>query len=291
LSSPSSSSSCNKTKTKKGDGNCCPLLPFNSGDLDALDKILKFILEAPVTGIQSKIMHLLNEAEYDRLFIDSNVRNRGRFLSLRAGWASGYLTALPLPYLGLTLPPRHFQRVVQFRLGLKTCLVVRCPKCRLHVMDPYGDHAVTCKHGLHIIRRHDRMPYVQNIIAIEAGLKSRLEKTGLIAGRKDRPVDVLLPMFWAGQDTCLDSVITHPLQPTFIDRAAGKSLVAAKAVAAKKHSDDNEKCRCNGLRLIAMAWETFGGSAPEMRIMIRKIAIRHADKHNPPRGQTIYQIN
>jgi hypothetical protein len=28
-----------------------------------------------------------------------------------------------------------------------------------------------------------------------------------------------------------------------------------------------------------------------MHIMIRKIAIRHADKHNRPWGQTIYQIN
>jgi hypothetical protein len=37
-----------------------------------------------------------------------------------------------------------------------------------------------------------------------------------------------------------------------------------------------------------MAWETFGGSAPETRIVIRKIAIRHADKHNWPQGQTIY---
>jgi hypothetical protein len=43
--------------------------------------------------------------------------------------------------------------------------------------------------------------------------------------------------------------------------------------------------------LIALAWETFGGSALETRIMIRKITIRHADKHNHPRGQTIYQIN
>jgi len=40
-----------------------------------------------------------------------------------------------------------------------------------------------------------------------------------------------------------------------------------------------------------MAWETFGGFALETRIMIRKIAIRHADEHNPPRRQTIYQIN
>jgi hypothetical protein len=55
-------------------------------------------------------------------------------------------------------------------------------------------------------------------------------------------------MFRAGQDTYLDSVFTHPLQPTFIDRAVGMSLVAAK-----KHSDDDEKCCCNGLRLIAMA--------------------------------------
>jgi hypothetical protein len=51
-------------------------------------------------------------------------------------------------------------------------------------MDPYGDHAVTCKHGPHTIRRHDRMPYVQNIITNEVGLKSHLEKTGLIVGRK-----------------------------------------------------------------------------------------------------------
>jgi hypothetical protein len=34
--------------------------------------------------------------------------------------------------------------------------------------------------------------------------------------------------------------------------------------------------------MIVMAWETLGGSAPEMHIMIRKIAIRHADKHNRP---------
>lgn len=61
-------------------------------------------------------------------------------------------------------------------------------------------------------------------------------------------------MFCTGQDACLDFVITHPLQPTFINRAVGKSLVAAKAAAAaKKHFDDNEKCRRNGLRLIAMA--------------------------------------
>jgi hypothetical protein len=59
-------------------------------------------------------MHLMNETEYNRLFADNNVHNKGRFLSLRAGWVSGYLTALPLPYFGLTLPSCHFQRVVQF---------------------------------------------------------------------------------------------------------------------------------------------------------------------------------
>jgi hypothetical protein len=156
-------------------------------------------------------------------------------------------------------------------------------------MDSYGNHTVTCKHGPHTIRHHDHMPYVQNIIANEAGLKSCLKKIGLIAGRKDRPTDVLLLMFCAGQDAYLDFVITHPLQPTFIDRAVGKSLVAAKAVATKKHSDDDEKCRWPALDRHGLG--TFGGSALETRIMICKIAIHHADKHNQPRGQTIYQIN
>jgi hypothetical protein len=75
-------------------------------------------------------------------------------------------------------------------------------------MDPYDDHAVTCRHGPHTIHRHDRMPYVQNIIANDASFMSRLEKIGLIAGYKDRLADVLLPMFCAGQDAYLDFVIT-----------------------------------------------------------------------------------
>jgi hypothetical protein len=40
-----------------------------------------------------------------------------------------------------------------------------------------------------------------------------------------------------------------------------------------------------------MAWETFSDSTPETHIILRKIAIRHTDKHNQPRGQTIYEIN
>jgi hypothetical protein len=54
----------------------------------------------------------MNETEYDRLFVDSNVRNKGRLVSLCANWALGYFTTLSLPYFGLTLPPRHFQHVV-----------------------------------------------------------------------------------------------------------------------------------------------------------------------------------
>jgi hypothetical protein len=56
----------------------------NPGNLDALDKILKFNPKAPIVGIQSKIMHLMNDAEYDRLFAVSNVRNKGRLMSLHA---------------------------------------------------------------------------------------------------------------------------------------------------------------------------------------------------------------
>jgi hypothetical protein len=150
-------------------------------------------------------------------------------------------------------------------------------------MDPYGDHAVTCKHGPHTIRRHDRMLYVENIIANEAGLKSRLEKTSLIVDRKDHPVDVLLLMFCIGQDAYLDSVITHPLQLTFIGPSGRKESGRCQGCCRQGTlRDDDEKCRRNGMRFIAMAWETFVGSTPEMRIMIRKIAIHHVDNHNRP---------
>jgi hypothetical protein len=49
----------------------------NLGNLTTLDKILQFI--------QSKIMHLMNETEYDHLFAESNVHNKGRLLFLHAG--------------------------------------------------------------------------------------------------------------------------------------------------------------------------------------------------------------
>jgi hypothetical protein len=60
---------------------------INPEDLTVLDKILQFNPEAPCAGIQSKIMHLMNETEYDRLFADYNMCNKGRLLSLHAGWA------------------------------------------------------------------------------------------------------------------------------------------------------------------------------------------------------------
>jgi hypothetical protein len=63
----------------------CMRQRVNPGDLAALDKILQFNPEAPCVDIQSKIMHLMNEIEYDHFFVDSNVRNKGHLLSLRAG--------------------------------------------------------------------------------------------------------------------------------------------------------------------------------------------------------------
>ncbi len=74
----------------------------NPGNLAALDKILEFNLKAPGADIQSKIMHLMKETEYDRLFADSNVRNKGRLLSLHVGWALG--TSLPYRYPISTSP-------------------------------------------------------------------------------------------------------------------------------------------------------------------------------------------
>jgi hypothetical protein len=62
-------------------------------------------------------------------------------------------------------------------------------------------------------------------------------------------------------------------------------LVAAKVAVAKKHSNDDEKCCYNGLRLIVMAWEMFGRSAPEMHIMIRKIAIRDMTSTTDPKDR------
>jgi hypothetical protein len=90
----------------------CLCQRINPSDLAALDKIFQFNPEEPGASIQSKIMHLMNETEYDHLLVDSNVRNKGCLMSLRADWVSRYLTTLPLPYFGLILPPRHFQRVV-----------------------------------------------------------------------------------------------------------------------------------------------------------------------------------
>jgi hypothetical protein len=85
------------------------------------------------------------------------------------------------------------------------------PICSNVIIMHLGKDTLHANKGPHTIRRHDRMSYVQNIVTNEAGFKPRLKKTGLIAGRKGRPAEVLLPMFCVGQDACLDSVITHPL--------------------------------------------------------------------------------
>ena len=59
--------------------------------------------------------------------------------------------------LNLHLDPAKFQAAVKWWLGIAVSDNTLCPFCLSHALDPVGHHALTCKHGVCVASRYNRL--------------------------------------------------------------------------------------------------------------------------------------
>ena len=108
---------------------------------------------------QRKILEELdNSAFVNLLGKQSSIREKARSQSLSLPQSGAWLSAAPIPALGLHLSSNDFRAALKYRLGVKLYENERkCPFCKSGTLDAMGDHAVSCHGRGDMISRHDRI--------------------------------------------------------------------------------------------------------------------------------------
>ena len=107
---------------------------------------------------QRKIQEELDYSAFDNLMgKQSSIRGKARLHSLSVPQYGAYLSAAPIPALGLHISSNDFRVAPKYRLCVKLYESERnCPFCKSGTLDVRGDHAVSCHGRGDMISRHNR---------------------------------------------------------------------------------------------------------------------------------------
>ena len=150
---------------------------------------------------QQKIQEKFDNTAINNLLEgQTSTREKARLLYLSLPQSGAWLTAAPIPALGLHLQPNEFQAALKHSLGVPLYdSNRRCPNFKSAVLDIFGDHAVSYHGRGDIISRHDRVRDTIMTACSSANLSPVWEQKHLLPEKNSKPGDVYLPSFTAGQ--------------------------------------------------------------------------------------------
>ena len=244
---------------------------FNSriGDHEPLSSTSELIRQKPLSD-------LIDEHSFHELEETCTLAEKVKLTSLTEPHNGDWIRAQPSEALGLGLSPNEFNVLTKWRLGLEIFPSNQtCPLCPNETLDQFAQHALTCKRGPDVCRRHNGL---RNSIADycrRAQLNPILEAG---AGFRDqtRPADVLVPTWNLGKDAALDITVVNPLNDTNIDGAIAIRGSAAAAAASRKHGNNDAKCRKLGWECLPMVVTCYGEWGSEAIAFLDRLASRVA---------------
>ena len=229
-----------------------------------------------------------NTALSNLLECQTSTREKARLLSLSLPQSGDWLTAAPIPALGLHLQPNEFRAALKYLLGVPIYdSDRRCPYCKSAILDIFGDHAVSCHGRGDIISRHDRVRDTIMTASSSANLSPVCEQKHLLPENNSRPGDVYLPSFIAGQPAALDVTITSPQQASLISDAARTCGFALTLAEDRKIGHYYQKCSDMGIHFIPLALETFGELSETTRKRLKRIALLSDNRGFQPSGLSV----
>ena len=239
--------------------------------------------------LQRKIHEELDNSAFDNLIgKQSSIREKARLQSLSLPQSGAWLSAAPIPALGLHLSSNEFRVALKYRLGVKLYENERkCPSCKSGTLDVMGDHAVSCHGCGDMISRHDRIR--DKIISACSGalLSPISEQKSLLPDNNSRPGDIFLPVWNNGLPAALDVTVTSPLQSSLIINASEKSGFALSAAEDRKYEQYAQNCSEVGIQFIPLAFKTFGGFSETVRKTLKRIATLGENRNLQPAGLSV----
>ncbi|KAL5505640.1 hypothetical protein EMCRGX_G007104 [Ephydatia muelleri] len=155
---------------------------------------------------QKVLSSKIEDRQFGYLFHSATLTDRARLLSVSSPHTSAWLSITPSPRLNLHLEPAEFQVALKWWLGIPVVRGQSCPHCPSFVLDDFGHHSLSCKHGGDVVSRHNKLRDVFLDFCQRACLGPRLEM-GCGAGYtnpQSRPADVLVPNWDLGKPAAFD---------------------------------------------------------------------------------------
>ena len=149
----------------------------------------------------SALSEKLDDYQFNLLLNCSSV-DRAHLLSVSSPFAASWLSIIPSEGLGLHLITLIFHVALKWWLGLDTSGGSQCSLCPGSELDHLSHHAVTCKCGVDVVTRHNRLCDCIVEVCRHAHIGVRVEVGNNVtpSHSKTRPADVLIPIgSWARQ--------------------------------------------------------------------------------------------
>ena len=204
------------------------------------------------------------------LYERSDGYHQARINGCRAHGATAWIQATPFPYSKFT--NEQFRLTCFLWLGLPICQdKIRCRYCDV-MMDKYGAHASTCKHGPNIVRRHNRIRNYLYRKMKEAGYACELEKKKLDSKDGKRPADIYVHSLINNKPTAIDVSVTSSVQKKIVRMKTKNIYEAADRQVQTKLNKYEDMVLRNTIKFIPFVIETFGGFCEQARNLLRRLA-------------------
>jgi hypothetical protein len=205
-------------------------------------------------------------------------RDQVRLLREREPHAGAWLTCVPNASLGLTFGAAEYRLLLRQHLGLpvldESAVGSACPECG-EALDLFGDHLVSCRHAGAWLR-HNTLRSVVGRIATAAGFSVRYEDP-LESG--DRPGDVIIESWEAGQELAVDVTCVHALN---LSANWAADVPAVDLAEQAKDVHYAAACEQAGLSWTPAGMDTFGACGKKGLAFFSKLFDRYAKRRGGP---------
>ena len=141
-----------------------------------------------------------------------------------------------------------------------------------HVLDTFGDHALSCGSGPTRTKRHDSLRDIlwHALLTDNSDVKKEQRTGGQDSSH--RPGDIYHPDFINGKPAFFDITVRNSLQPRYVVSSATSAGTAALAGEAEKDERHEEDVVSSGGLFFPLAVETLGYWTPSSLKTLKTIA-------------------
>jgi len=235
---------------------------------------------------QKKLSEDIDRKTFTYIFERLDDQGKARLLSASGDFATAWTTLLPSP--SWLMKKVEFITASKFLLGMKLHSESICPECMKENLDCLGIHSTTCKNSGDRIYRHNALRN-QIYTDCQNALLSPIRELAIGSG-KERPGDIFVPNWSAGQGANFDVAVVSPTLHQHLPHSSKQRAFVASNYEDLKRRKYEHTCSENNTLFIPLVVEVHGCWGPSAIPALKRIAQAIASQKNIPTSVAILRL-